>query len=577
MKKIFSELEILTYLRDYTDFISYIITNPTEQFDHLFNIMLTNQNRSQFNELEYYYNMINIADFFLLNKHYSFLKDMFFDYLLDKNIESIALPNTIFINPDDSKYFSKKQTINFIRNALNHSNHKKLYTLLKENNEFYIEINLTKTKPIPFHIKITISEYSKIMSELVKANRMDFKEFSIKKPINLNSKNIYDELDNITYKQYILKSKLDDSIMTKLKLLQEEKKYEEIKTLLKNEGVTIIENQLTPLQKNCTIEEIEKWKNIPFAKTEVILKYTLNKVLASGKSKLEQLSYLLLTNDLYLKDYTKCYNDLMYDILFMKKDRHHYLYSFFKEHQYNNILVRDFDSIMQTAITILMSYIFANLITEEYTKIGGNTYETERLRNSFVHGKWFIGQNGSYKLFDNPPNDLNDLNYTWKASIPFKNMVNFMGNFYNEFYKTEIDKEENKIFLEIPLFLTYSKEDPSLPSYLTFLKKQTKYIFNLSVKDYSENQFHPWNLYKFVDNKLVEVTEKVEQDYFSEELERTSLFQEEIKTIIKEQYKKYLSFKNNLIKIEELQNNEEVFLNYFVNNEEIKVLKKENI
>ena len=539
--------------------------------------MLTEQNRIQFNELEYYYNMIEIANFFILNKHYSFLKDIYFDFLLDKNIDDIAIPNTIFVNPENAKCFSKKQIINFIRNALNHNNHKKLYELIKENNILYIEINLRKTKPIPFHIKMTLADYSKIMCELIKANKLDLTEFSVKQQIDIKSKKLYEELDNIIYKQYILKSKLEDSTMEDIKKLLKENKRKEIKDILTKEKIIVTENQLTTLQKNCVIEDLENWKNIIYINKETILRYSLHKIIPSGKCKLEQISYILLINDLYLKEYTNTYNNVIYDMLFINKEKNHFFYEFFKDSEYNNILVRDFDNVMHTAITILMSYIFADLIIDETTKIGDDIYETERLRNSFVHGKWFIGQKGSYKLFDNPPNDYDDYHYTWRASIPFKNMITFMENFYKKFYKENIKKEENNNFLEIPLFLTYSKEESMLPSHLTFLKKETKFVFNLYVNDYNRGDYFPWNLYKVVNDELVEVQEKKEQEYFFEELEKTNLFTNEIKIIIKTQYQQYLKFKNNLITLEELQENDEAFKNIFVNNNEIKVLKKENI
>ena len=60
--------------------------------------MVLEEGRGQFAIRSYYNDMINIYEFFLLNKKYSFIYDNFSDFLLEERISQLLIPENIFVN-----------------------------------------------------------------------------------------------------------------------------------------------------------------------------------------------------------------------------------------------------------------------------------------------------------------------------------------------------------------------------------------------------------------------------------------------------------------------------------------------
>ena len=68
-------------------------------------------------------------------------------------------------------------------------------------------------------------------------------------------------------------------------------------------------------------------------------------------------------------------------------------------------------------------------------------YKREKIRNAFVHLRWFKGINDCYKLFDWGNGIDNELNYNWKANIKMNDMIN-CSEFY---YKKALEQIEKQL------------------------------------------------------------------------------------------------------------------------------------
>ena len=113
----------------------------------------------------------------------SYYEDAFLDKITN---DELQIENTIFVNPSDYNRFSKKQIIKYIRNAFSHSEkEKELYKISK--NGRYVEIKLQNTKPIPFHVKMSLEQLQKIIATIQQQQNlfymsiMDFEHKSLKR------------------------------------------------------------------------------------------------------------------------------------------------------------------------------------------------------------------------------------------------------------------------------------------------------------------------------------------------------------------------------------------------------------
>lgn len=130
-----SKYEIATYLKSYMELMISSFNNRNTSFVALFCQNMENNEMARYVSSNYYQNMNLIYDFFLLSSYYGILNDVQQSYLEEAKIEQIDCFKDIFINNEDSKRFSKKQIIKYIRNAICHNDKidKELYKLYKYN------------------------------------------------------------------------------------------------------------------------------------------------------------------------------------------------------------------------------------------------------------------------------------------------------------------------------------------------------------------------------------------------------------------------------------------------------------
>ena len=134
--------EFATYLRDYSIMSELIRNHQQTSIRQIFqNFMITN-GRFEDNNHEYFVRMIRSYSTYVIMKSFSYYEDLQINRLKDEELHFDEIKESIFVNKEDNKYFSKKSIIKFIRNAFNHSDaDKELYKISK--NGKFIEIYLS--------------------------------------------------------------------------------------------------------------------------------------------------------------------------------------------------------------------------------------------------------------------------------------------------------------------------------------------------------------------------------------------------------------------------------------------------
>ena len=66
--------------------------------------------------------------------------------------------------------------------------------------------------------------------------------------------------------------------------------------------------------------------------------------------------------------------------------------------------------------------------------IGNKTYNSDRIRNSFTHGRWFPDNSGYWVMYDNKDSlkKPDHYRFDWKEAISFKAMSKFIAKKYSE-------------------------------------------------------------------------------------------------------------------------------------------------
>lgn len=556
MKRKISKIEVATYLRDYSNLMILSSKNPDEKFFDLFKQMLIEDKRGQYAIKKYYYDMILIYEFFLVNRKYSFLSDIAFDFLLESNLSEITIPKDIFVNKEDSNKFSKKQIIKFIRNALNHNNNNELYSLYDEDGKIKVEIFLKNTKPIPFHVEMNLEDQLlKIMNGLRYSNKKDLIVYKTLNTLNWDNSDLNLELDKIFYRRFYYKNKVKRDLIDKICKEVKEEDDESLKYHLDEENISYVDYKLTLPQKLRILEALEKWN---FFDKNILIQYLVTTVVPLGVTKVKLLNLSMTIAGRYVLVGQKSFKDISVDaknLYFNVQDINNPLYDN-KEEPITNFLLRvlDTNSHVSIALSIYYGYMLDTLIKEDYIKINEIDYPREKLRNSFVHGRWFNGINDCFKLYDCDNGDKNELNYNWRASLP----INYFNEAMEFYYKNYIN--QNKIFSN---FVPYVRIDDDKPISITLVKDNITYVCNLDVKSYID-EFIPWGLYKIKGNDLTFVESIEEADYFFDEVKKY-IFKEEsdgknIMSLFKYQYRLCLRYKQGILSLEELNKNNKLIL-----------------
>lgn len=446
MGKKLSKSEIADYLITYALFYDEMCHNPIRKIKSSFKSVQLKKPKSN-NTREYYDTMITVRVLYNTIKEYSMVYDENSRYLTESILKSNFNLDDIFINPDDAKYFSYKNILKYIRNALNHSVERELYTIDSDGN---IEIHLKNVKPKPFHVKFDykrlqelgffISDYSE-HSTVYMYNGLD--------EVDIDEENILEQLDKLKLVRYYYKSKNNDDLGEKLKQIYDKDGQQVMDqyiednvnngSLLKRE-YGFDDKQKEFLSYFLTLPNISDDMSVvnrDFYKT-IMLNDCIKYMIPFGPLKSDIFNDNVWI-DLYgLKNWNNKFQDLIdySDMKYLKECR-----------EYKSRLdVCSNDRFVCNYLTFI-SFVFDNINSFEDLNIDGCIYDLERIRNSFVHGRWGVFSKNvdeAYVCFYDWSNGIeNENNHVWQMSMPFEDLFEITMQVYKGNIAFEQMKKDN--------------------------------------------------------------------------------------------------------------------------------------
>ena len=466
--------EIALYLLSYNN---TLITSSLEKdlkfteafyksyIDNLIPIELTDQS---------YKDMIIIHCYYCNIKILSFFKDYFFKGLDEKNIYYNLLNNSNKINEKCLENFTKKDVILYIRNALSHNDKENpLYWFERDdNNQIKIHILLKQTKSslgknkgkvTPFELIIDLITLMEITKEIA-FNSKNYHYFGIafgsksleagkrsssKKPENL----VKSYIDGAYYYRNFYKQ-LSEEELNKIDSLPPNYEYmEKVKEILKPKLSSSKTKKLSQIQKNTLykniLEHTTNKQNINIIMSidlEELLDYETGKVIPLGIAKIESLFTSMLRGLSFAGgfSYNESTKQLLDGICYGKEE------SLFKNagyllktdlKNYNErakVGITDDSNELDISISLFIGYVLDSIITSDEIVIDNKIFNRSRLRNSFIHGRWYVSEN-CWELFDG---NKNEFDYDWHKSIDFNKLQNIITKHVLDKYIEYISKKK---------------------------------------------------------------------------------------------------------------------------------------
>jgi hypothetical protein len=457
----------------------------------------------------------------------------YFDNLLESSINKINIPDSIFANKNDRSKFSNKQIIKFIRNALNHNDNPShdlaRFIRIDENEkeQIKVEILLKNTKPIPFHVMLDIHELISICFEIKKANSIIIGSNRSTRPISLNSTNVNETLNNIFLRKFFARKKLTDEqkerIISHMNSNNRTKNYEEF--FLEN-GMEYKDIPYSIAQKVKIEEDLKYWESLGEKGNDVI-SHLLNKVMPFSWAKDRVLTMNVILSSYYMRNGKNTIFDLVKDarqtyqskslnedsplMLYVK------LFGIDDNILYDSI---DFKNLLSITNAIYYGYLFDTLVTDNEVNINNSkTIKREKIRDSFVHMRWYKGVNECFKLFDwgngiDKEYNPNDPEF-WKSNIRYEDMAKCAESYFQRIVKRQINVNG---YMDSPIHFkkNFLEDGTSLLIGISFIKNGVFYCLDL--KDKQEDL----NLLVCDDSQIQRLANEDEKRLFISELDNLS-------------------------------------------------------
>ena len=375
-------------------------------------------------------------DYFLVSSInlFSLIKDEFLSMINNDELNKLKFDFTsIFVNPEEANKFSRKQTVNYMRNALNHSNENDLYKIIDNNK---IEIKLEKTNP-EFHVIISSEDLYNLSMEIINYTNYFYK-FTILglDKIDINSISLYSDLQNLKIERICTNGKKIDGFDFEVynKVLREltPSEFELLKEgklkLDFNEHKNINEIEYNYKRYDLNLFQIDtiyyliqriKASNLfdLSNKNEVkgLLEYCVRQILPFGMANAESINGSIHFCNSIMDNWNNSLN---------KAFRMYENKNFLNDDIKWTILNRDENLV--NSIMIYCFYIFSNYGKDNYVTIGNKVYNISKMRNSFVHGRWMVYFERDKKeimLYDSYNGINNEVKYNWLQKVSTDELI----------------------------------------------------------------------------------------------------------------------------------------------------------
>lgn len=449
-----SKEEMINYLRSYSTIVGSSFHHPDRSIGSTFNLYLSSNNIYLDNPEQYYDRMRHVYTSYNFLREFSIIEDFLLnrdDYLNNNDLNGLFNDATFYSNING---ISNKKIIQFIRNAFNHNDDTDFDRFrMSVNGRFYeIELKDIRTQkeidnglPVkPFHMKISVNALCDIINYINdKRQNILVISFDIPEDFDINAENIYDELGKIKLVRYYFNRKVDNATIQSFDLIsnQESKTTSEIDSrsdAMHNLAKSISDPvlfDLTHEQKEKVASMIEIYRrelpDLLVQRVEANLYYFLLRVVPVPLFKYKEFKNQMLLADSLFIDYNynlsevrKKVADLINGTAKVEDDPFYECLTNYSITDLINLYkdLLDGEFIQGLPIMTYIDSVITHYCDLEEITIDGVTYNKEKLRNSFVHSRWFFGTNGEVVFYDADPRNINDYNLDYIGKI---NVVSF--------------------------------------------------------------------------------------------------------------------------------------------------------
>ena len=472
--------KILECLRVYAAILEMSIDKDISLYEAFSRYLMNNDTSLTIDDYDV---MMIVKSFYSTSMLLFYFKDTF-----EKGLEGVSLDEASHfldtssdINKKCFENFTERDIVTYIRNALAHSKND-IYKMHIDGDNSKLKIKLNNTiaskgsnqgTNVPFEVELGIanllmvSAFCTHRSKLINISGVDFDSEPVK---NYKTGNVLDLLKKTIYTTYykydlfnqmkiqdrnkVIKAHIegnvdknfDDYHAEKAKFIRKTERInldvlqkKVIYNALKEKANAVLSlNRLKYItDKNTDMANV---KSITGVIMEEFFEYEALKTIPLGREKNNLHLVSLLINGSTNKNqvFSKKQKSIL-DSLY-KGDEVYKIMNMFVEldEEERNMFIQtvyDTNYLKQEALVNYYNYVFENFIDEnEQVTIGNKTYNSDRIRNSFTHGRWFPDNSGYWVMYDNKDSlkKPDHYRFDWKEAISFKAMSKFITKKYSE-------------------------------------------------------------------------------------------------------------------------------------------------
>lgn len=436
-----SKYEMVRYLKDYADLQYLVMEYPNVKIKYLFSKKMLSEGRIQDAIIEYYDRMRRVYLNYIYMKKFSFLEDFYLNrdnYINNNELDDIIPENTYSTNMGN---ISKKKLLQLIRNTFNHNNSDDVDRFKMSVNARKFEIELLNG---PVKIKFDTDALTHAYNNMVKHGKNSFNEsFDIPNDFDINSDNLYEELGKIKFVHYYFNQPLSDSTikqfeeyknfkgLTNEELIERSKLFHVLSSAISEP----VKYELNDEQKQKLVYHIkiykDNYKDLLNQDINNVMFYFLTKVIPVPLFKDWMIDNQTILCGFFMDDVDDSYYNKMEKLRLLLKGVNSFDMNNVNEKAiYESLhdmmpadnlnLYRDsVDAEMIVGIPIItyIDSVVTHCCKDDIINIDGKNYNTEKIRNSFVHGRWFITADRCIMMYDADPRNVNDYNLEFVGKI----------------------------------------------------------------------------------------------------------------------------------------------------------------
>lgn len=436
-----TKFEMVRYLKDYADLQYLMMQHPDQQIGILFDRLMQSKGRFEDDTREYYDRMRRVYMNYNLMKKFSYSEDFLLNrdnYINDNDLDEIFPENTYSTNMGS---ISKKKLLQLIRNTFNHNNSEDVDRFKMSVNGRKIEIELLSGH---VRIKFDTTKLWDVYNNMIKHRRNNLNiNFDIPDDFDINSENLFKELDKIKFVHYYFNSALPNSTIAQFNQLNDTRGLSNEEIGQRSEMFENLSSSIsTPVKFDLTVEQKKKLEsyiqryrkqNPEFLEQDInnVMFYFLIKVIPVPLLKDWILDNQILFCERFMEDVNETQNSILKNVHGILRENNPFNPNDSFDQETFELInkkkpvdnLRFFKDLLDGEMTAgipIITYIdsvITHCCKEETINIGGIDYSVEKIRNSFAHGRWYITIDNSIMMYDADPRNVQDYNLEFVGKI----------------------------------------------------------------------------------------------------------------------------------------------------------------